>query len=207
MAWSNFKTLAGAVEEILGDADEPPSEKEAFLLREFVSMLRDDGLLHSAETRVMVLGARFAWPMYKLLSVYRCSVNKPMRSIRTSDHLAFYVAGKIQPIVPRIKSVVESIEVMQPRDIESLPGIEKELANQLRKRIDSQKQANEFNQPFKVMFLSEPTDEATVKLKDPILNDKRDKNGRPTPFTFGQPRYVTLKSLKNARLTSELEFC
>ena len=207
VAWSNFKTLSDVVKEILEDDDGPSSEKEAFLLREFVSMLKDDGLLDSAETRVMVIGARFAWPMYELLSVYRCSVNKPMRSLRDSDHLAFYVAGKIQPLVPRIRSVVESIEIMHPKDFETLSAGDNDLAKQLRKKIDSHKQSHEFGQAFKVMFLSEPSDDETVKLKEPILNNKRDKNGRPTPFTFGQPRYVTLESLKNARFTSELEFC
>ena len=207
VTWSNFKTLAGAVEEILGDADEPPSEKEAFLLREFVSMLREDGLLHSAEPRVMVLGARFAWPMYELLNVYRCGTNKPMRSLRDSDHLGFYATGKIQPLVPRIKSVLESIDMMDPEEIESLGDSQRRLAEQLRERISHHKQGHEFGQAFKVMFLSGPTDDETVKLTNPIVNDKKDKNGRPTPFTFGQPRYVTLESLKNAQLTSELAFC
>ena len=207
VTWSNFKTLAGAVEEILGDADEPPSEKEAFLLREFVSMLKDDGLLDSAETRVLVIGARFAWPMYELLSVYRCSVNKPMRSLRDSDHLGFYAGGKIQPLVPRIKSVLESIDMMDPEEIESLGDHQNRLAKQLRERIYHHKQVHEFGQALKVMFLSAPTDGDTVKLANPIVNDKRDKNGRSTPFTFGQPRYVTLESLKNARLTSGLAFC
>ena len=36
VVWSNFITLAGAVEEILDDEDAPPSEREAFLLREFM---------------------------------------------------------------------------------------------------------------------------------------------------------------------------
>ena len=207
VAWSNFKTLAGAVEEILGDDDEPPSEKEAFLLREFVSMLREDNLLHSAETRVMVLGARFAWPMYKLLSVYRCGTNKPMRSLRDLDHLAFYAAGAIKPLAPRIKSVVESIDIMDSKEVESLGGGQKRLAKKLQNRIKHHKQSREFGQAFKVMFLSSPTDDDTVKLENPIINDKRDKNGNPTPFTFGQPRYVTLKSLRKARRTSELEFC
>ena len=207
VAWSNFRTLAGAVEDILGDESEPPSEKEAFLLREFILMLRQDGLLDSAEPRVMVLGARFAWPMYERLSVYRCSTNKPMQSLRDSDHMAFYVGGKIQPLVPRIKSVVESIDMAQPEQFESLEDSQKRLAKELRERIDCQKQGHEFGQAFKVMFLSGPSDDETIKLEKPIVNDKKDKNRKPTPFTFGQPRYVTLKSLEEASRTSELELC
>ena len=207
VAWSSFRNLADAVEDILGDEKEPPSEKEAFLLREFILMLRQDGLLDSAEPRVMVLGARFAWPMYELLSVYRCSTNKPMQSLRDSDHMAFYVAGKIQHLVPRIKSVVESVDMTQPEGIESLEESQKRLAEELRERIDYHKQGHEFGRAFKVMFLSGPTDGETVKLETPIINDKKDKNGKPTPFTFGQPRFVTLESLKKARKTTELELC
>ena len=207
VAWSNFRTLSGAVEDILEDESEPPSEKEAFLLREFIRMLRQDGLLDSAEPRVMVLGARFAWPMYERLSVYRCSTNKPMQSLRDSDHMAFYVAGNIKPLVPRIKSVVELIDMTQPGQIESLEASQRRLTEKLRERIDYHKQGHEFGQAFKVMFLSRPADDETVKLEKPIVNDQKDKNGNPTPFTFGQPRYVTLKSLEKASRTSELELC
>ena len=63
VVWSNFVTLAGAIEEILKDEEDPPSEREAFLLREFVSMLHEDGLLDPPG--VLVVAARDAWPMYK----------------------------------------------------------------------------------------------------------------------------------------------
>ena len=106
----------------------PLQEKEAFLLREFILMLRQDGLLDSTEPRVMVLGARFAWPMYKKISVYRCSTNKPMQSLRESDHMAFYAAGKIQPLVPRIKAMIEAIDMTQQEETEFLEDSQKRLA-------------------------------------------------------------------------------
>ena len=207
IAWSNFSTLVAAIEDILEDASEPPSEREAFLLREFILMLRQDGLLNPIEPRVMVLGARLAWPMYKNLSVYRCSTNKPMQPLRDTDYMAFYAGGRIQPLVPRIKSVVESIDMTQQEDFDSLEGNQKMLVEELQGKICHQELNHEFGQAFKVMFLSEPTDDETVKLERPIVNDKNDKKGKTTPFTFGQPRYVTLESLKKASKTSELEPC
>lgn len=45
--WSNFRRLVEIVEGILKDEDEPPSEREAFLLREFIKMIRQDGLIGS----------------------------------------------------------------------------------------------------------------------------------------------------------------
>ena len=155
----------------------------------------------------MVLAARQAWPEYQRLGVYKCGPNKPMQPIRDSDHLAFYVNGQVQPRVPRIKSVLESIDMTKQEEIESLEGSQRRLAEELRESIYSNDEVHRFGQALKVLFLSGPEEDETVKLERAIINDKRDKNGKPTPFTFGQPRYVTLESLKRASTTSELDMC
>lgn len=204
ISWSNFHVLASAIEEILRNEQEPPSEHEAFLLREFVLMLQHDGLLGSTTPRVMVLAARDAWPMYKLLGVYRCSVDKPMSSSKNPDRMAFYVAGEIMPRVPRIKSVIESIDMNRSEEIESLASGQRELAVELKGRIQRHKQHHEFNRAFKIMFLSEHDDYETVRLEKPILNNKKDKHGKAVPYTFGAPIYVTLESLQNSNWTSQL---
>jgi hypothetical protein len=206
VVWSNFITLAGAVEDILDDENEPPLEKEAFLLREFISMLEDGGLLSSGKDQVLVVAAKIAWPMYKLLSVYRCSVSKPMRALQDFDHLAFYADGAIQPLVPRIKSVVDRIDMLEQDQIEKLKGHQKELAEGLVNKIGRHKQDHEFRGQYKIMFLTGPDDSKTVKPAEAIINDKEGKNGNPVPFTYGA-RYVTLESLKSAGKTSELKSC
>ena len=205
--WSGFDTLVHSIEEILEDKEEPPSEREAFLLREFVSMLRQDGLIGSTQSRVMVLAARAAWPMYESLGVYRCSIDKPMARLRDSDYMAFYVAGEVKPLVPSIKSVIESIDMYQPGTYESLGNLQKKLVGELREKIDRHQQQHEFTQSFKVIFLSHPDDEETIRLQGPIINDQKDKNGNAVPFTYGNPRYVTLESLKQSVRTSDLESC
>lgn len=43
------------------------------------------------------------------------------------------------------------------------------------------------------------------RSEDPIINDKKNKNGQPTPFTMGSPRYVDIELLSTAKFTSELE--
>ncbi len=53
--WSNFRCLVETVEGILNDEDEPPSEREAFLLREFIKMIRQDGLLGAAEQLMRIV--------------------------------------------------------------------------------------------------------------------------------------------------------
>ena len=112
VVWSNFSTLSDVIEEILrsGDniEDESPSEREAFLLRELNLMLNRLGLTISPEDRVMVVPAAEAWPMYKQTGGYR---RNPDIVYRSSNHIAFYTSGRIMPLVPRIRSMVESINM------------------------------------------------------------------------------------------------
>lgn len=205
--WSNFDTLAGAVEDILSDGEEPPSEREAFLLREFLRMLRQRGLIAANKPRVMVIGANRAWPMYQDLSIYRCSVSKPMRSLKATDYLGFYAGGEIKPLAPRFIAEIESLDLRREAEIEALTDAAlKERAEGLRKKVSELQQWPHFDNPLKIMFLSGPADPETENLGKPIVNDKKDKNGKAAPFTYGQPRYVTLESLKAAAKTSELEF-
>ena len=102
--------------------------------------------------------------------------------------------------------MIESIDVMQDEKVAGLGNPGKELAEELREKIKHHNREHQFDQAFKVMFLSGPDDDETVKLTEPIENDKTDKNDKPVPFTYGT-RYVTLESLKEARKTSELKLC
>ena len=208
VVWSNFSTLSGVIEEILrgGDniEDEPPSEREAFLLREFNLMLNRLGLTISPEDRVMVVPAAEAWPMYNQLGGYR---RNPDIAYRSSNHIAFYTGGRIMPLVPRIRSMVESINMTRQADIAKLDSPQKEHAVELRERIDSAYQADKFDNDFMVMFLSGPDDDETLRLEKPILNDKKTTAGKPYAFVLGYARYVTLESLKKASRTSNLELC
>ena len=205
--WSNFDTLAGAVEDILSDGEEPPSEREAFLLREFIRMLRQRGLIGANKPRVMVIGANRAWPMYQDLSIYRCSVSKPMRSLKATDYLGFYAGGEIKPLVARFITEIESIDLRREGEIAALTDTAlKERAEGLRNKVNELQQWHHFTNPLKIMFLSGPEDTETVNLGKPVVNDKKDKNGKAAPFTYGQPRYVTLESLQTAAKTSQLEF-
>ena len=205
VVWSNFNILADAIEEILKDADDPPSEKEAFILRELNLMLENRGLINSTVTRVLIVAARDAWPIYANgeLSAY-ISHPRPFRASAT--HIAFYAGGKIQPLVPKIKLTLDELTLTQD-GISNLEGEQKALAEDLLASIA--KHPKRLYQGFtgKVLFLSGPEDGETVKLVGPIANNSEDKNGKRVPFTYGAPRYVTLESLKAASTTSQLERC
>ncbi len=205
VAWSNFNILADAIAETLKDEEDPPSEKEAFLLRELNLMVENRGLINSTVTRVLVVAARDAWPIYANgeLSAY-ISHPRPFRASAT--HIAFYAGGKIQPLVPKIKLTVDELKLTED-GISNLEGEQKALAEDLLTGIA--RHPKRLFQGFtgKVLFLSGPDDGETVRLVGPIANNAEDKNGKRVPFTYGAPRYVTLESLKAASTTSQLDRC
>ena len=88
VVWSNFDSLAEAIEAILGDVDDPPTERERFLLRELIAMLQSDGLL-SAGPMVAIVAANSGWPMYQAVPAYRCALTLPLRSAGQMDYLGF----------------------------------------------------------------------------------------------------------------------
>ena len=81
VSWASFTSLFAVVEEVLADEGGACTEMEAFLLKEFSRMLRQDGLLASAKDRVLVIASgKWAGGIYEPLSIYRCAVNKPMQT-------------------------------------------------------------------------------------------------------------------------------
>ena len=93
--------------------------------------------------------------------MYVCT---PNRSFKPADHIAFYAEGAIQPLTPKIGSVIESIDVRQQDQIDSLDRSRKELAQVLHGKIE-EKPHPYFGGNTKIMFLSGPDDTETVKLE------------------------------------------
>ena len=203
IVWSNFATMADSIDAILKSEEAPPTETEAFLLRELLSLLQHDGLLDVEQTQVLVVPARVAWPMYQDLNVYRC---QPNRSFRECEYIAFYTDRRIQPRVARIKSTIESIDLFRATDTDYSNATEQhqiEDIKRLRGAVESSDWKTEFDGEFKVMFLSRVGDPDTVELKVPIKNDLRNESGRRYAFVQNQ-RYVPLEALMSARTTSDL---
>ncbi len=199
-AWSNFIALAVAIREILDDKDDPVSEKEAFLLRELMRLLAEQGLVVSSEKRVLVFPAPRAWPMYQQLNVYRRSVG---RTFRKSAYLGFYANGEIKPLVPRIKLEIKSINLRNRDEIDALDEESRGYAEKLKENIDNKDWWDEFGKPFHLMFLSGPEDEETVKLPNAVKNDKKGRGGKRTAFTQSFT-YVNLDKLRVAGTTGDL---
>ena len=209
--WSNFRQLVSTVQSILGDEDEPPSERESFLLRELVRMVEESGLTTPIESRVLVRAAKIAWPAYEQFSVYYHSGKDPR--FRPSGYMAFYTNNEVKPKIAKILCEIESITLKDTSHVQSLEVEKRKFVNQLMEIWESkdkipQKIRENFEshlaQPARWMFLSGPDDEETVKLSKAIANDLKGQGGKPTAFTQNR-RYVTLESLEKAQTTSDLE--
>ena len=211
VVWSNFSRLARVVADILEDEEAPPSEREAFLLREFISMLRRDGLLVTAADRVLVRAAgKWAWPVYTNFGVYTCI---PCEQFRPASHMAFYAGNEIKELVPKIIDVpaIESIKVTDPAEVEKLEGEQRILIEKLLVELAKFDPYNlpswypEFSMAHKVVFLSAPNDtEQTISLKQAIRNDLKSQNDKRVAWMQGGSRYVTVESLQSAECTSQL---
>jgi len=190
LSWASFAALDQAIDELLGDKTEVISEREAFLLRELQTMLLEEKLIGSLKDTVVV-AARHAWPEYQEYHAYVCQVGRPFQTVR---YMAFYAAGQVFPLIPRIVDIVDQVVFEHSRYSGRLGQVADQLlALNLREEGAS----------YKVFLLSSPDDPQTVRLDGPVLNDLRSASGRPTAFTQGQ-RYVRLDDLVKAKHTSDL---
>ena len=204
VVWSNFERLSAVIDGVLASDDYPLTETETFLLRELISMLREDGLIDAVQDQVLVVAARQAWPMYRELSVYRC---QPGRSFnRPAKYMAFYADGEIKPSVAKIKTelTIESFDLSDREAVDGLDDGRKEAVIGLIEQVGpGRRWPDGFTGNCKVMFLSREDDASTVTLSKPIRNNLTNDNGRGYAFTQGQ-RYVALESLESAKTTSDL---
>lgn len=180
-------------DEILSDPGEVVSEREAFLMRELQSMFEAEGLLSNPNDVLIVAArtARTAWPEYNQFHAYVCQPNRPFQQV---SRMGFYSGGNIYPLVPQILATYNDVEIRRN-------GYDGELGKLVEYLLDNDLRPE--GQRFKVVLLSAPDAQETVKLTAPILNDMTAKSGRPVAFTMGQ-RYATLDALRRAKVTSEL---
>lgn len=191
VVWASFALLDQAINELLEDPKEVVSEREAFLLRELQSMLEAEGLLANPND-VVVVAARSAWDEYNDIHAYVC---QPKRSFQQVIRIGFYSKQNIYPLVPMILETHDNVVIERDAHEGSL-GV---LVNRL---LDEERR--EEGRTFKVFLLSAPDSTDTLKLPQPIPNDKKSKTGKGTAFTMGQ-RYVASAALLEAKTTTDLD--
>lgn len=191
MAWTSFALLDQAIDEMLADPHEVVSECEAFLLRELQNFFEAENLLASPND-VVIVAARQAWPEYEEFKAYVCQSNRPFQQVR---RMGFYCKNRIYPLVPKILDIIDDVEIVTGK----YEGELGKLVDYLDKnslRIDRER--------YKMFLLSALDSQDTLKLPEPIPNDKKGKLGKRTAFTMGQ-RYVSSSQLLVAKTTADLE--
>lgn len=193
VVWTSFIALDQAIDELLDDKYEVTSEREAFLLRELQNMLAAEGLLAS-NNDVVVVAARNAWPEYDEIHAYVCQPNRPFQQV---SRVAFYSKGHVHPLVPKILHPVNLHD-----DVVMIAGQYTGTLGDLVQRLVMEQRRDE-GERYKVLLLSAPDSNDTLRLPGPIPNDLKSKTGKPTAFTMGQ-RYIASERLLAAKTTSEL---
>ena len=166
-------------------------------------MLGRNGPSRNGDEVLVVPAGRHAADDYYQYSAYICQPNRPFRDV---PYIAFYHTGKILRHVPTIRGNVKGVnlglEGVAELEQRNLSSSLLESATRLLQRLldDNRKGRRE----VQFVFLSGPDDPATIDLRGEVMNDKRDKHGRPTAFVQSQ-RYVSLRRLRAARTTADLE--
>lgn len=209
VVWASFDDVVDAAESILARDQSNteqslavPTEREAFLLRELVRFLyEEEELVSGKEDRVLVVGARKAWPEYEEYGLYFC---QPQRSFKPSRFLAFYTNGEIKPEIPVITDSVESVELTRTgvETLESLSGSQRTALLDVVDELEAA-DSDRYGSDQKVVFLDE---QDGISLEEPVQNDKTaEGSDRTVAFVQGH-RYVSASALrKEPTTTSALE--
>ena len=156
-----------------------------FLIGHFHTLLENMKLLDNQwdlnNDRVLILAG--SWAEGVALK-YKYYIGQNRRSFKPSKYLAFYIDSQIRNVF-EIKNAPEDDVNLLQRDSEFGEYV---------KRAEP----NYSGDLKKVFTLGE-----AIEI-GPVDNDSIDKNGKPCPYTYGQPRYTTLSALKKAKRTSEL---
>lgn len=199
VVWLSFAGLAEVIQQILGEPTRLVSEQTRFLLSELVALYDSDGLLTSDDT--VIVAARAAWGDYLKYSAYVCQPDRAFR--RGLTHFGFYYKGQIMDRVPRIRGWWPHVVLSEEAVAEATnrgDGVHAELLQRL---LDER--ARDEGSAYGVMLLSPADDPETVRLAEPIVNDKVTGNGRPWAWTLGQ-RYASVDRLRGGiTRTSQLE--
>ena len=156
-----------------------------FLIRQFDTFASNIGVLGVDWTQdtdgVLIIAAGTTGQSILGFRLYICQ-NK--RSFRPSSWLALYRQRQIEHVLPILEPPQQDVLLADQPEFEAI--------------IATGEHPNSDVEPRQVFRLGEP------EVIGPIRDDTVDKNGRPCPFTYGQPRYTSVDRLRSAKVTSEL---
>lgn len=181
--WLGWRALCDILNTYTDSASTNKYELLSYLVEEFEKLIANMGLTSVDwsldNDRVMVVAGAWAEGIALKHGYYICQNG---RSFKPSKYMAFYINSKINHIFEITEMPIDQCNLSEVEELKSyLTEDEKDYDGEMRK-------------VFKIEKVSD------IK----VVNDKLDKNGRPCPYTQGQPRYTHFKILLHASRTSEL---
>lgn len=182
--WANWLQIINIFNDYLQTSQSENKQLLEFLVEHFNTLLDNLNLLGltwslNNENVIIVAGS---WGESIALN-YNYYICQNKRSFKPARYLAFYNNNQIRHVFEILKSPEDNINLLLRTEFSSyLQQGEPNYSGELRKIF-------------------------TLKFEQnigAIINDSIDKNGKPCPYTYGQPRYTTLSKLQIATRTSQL---
>jgi hypothetical protein len=157
--WFSFRDLSDAISDLMSDQREVISEREALLLREFQTMLEEDGLL-ALPADTAVVAARTAYDEYLRYSAYVCQPNRHFRP--GVQRLGFYRWKHIERHLPRILRAWDDVEFTEAGADRLRAGDEmgQRAADLIETLLRETTRSNQLS--YKIMLLTGPDDPQTL---------------------------------------------
>ena len=183
--WANWLQIINTFNTYLQTSQSDNKQLLEFLVEHFNTLLDNLNLLGNTwdlnNDNVIILAGSWAEGVALKYNYYICQ-NK--RSFKPARYLAFYNNNQIRHIFEILKAPENDIDLSK----------QPEFATYIQ-----QAEPNYATSDLRKVF----TLRHFENIKS-VINDSIDKNGKPCPYTYGQPRYTTLSNLLTASKTSQL---
>lgn len=177
--WISWETVIDRLQGIIADGIAYDLLK--YLIRQFVILINHTIYAIPTDQSVIIVGGSFGENVALHYGFYAC---QPNRKFRPSKYLAFYHQN-------RIKYLFEIVTQRKCVDIQTLKNVNR---------------TNYFT-VIEPNYVPQVRDYYQLKkvcnFNPEILNDKKDKNGKPCAYTMGQT-YTTYNKIMKAKKTSDL---
>ena len=182
--WANWLQIINTFTDYLQKSQSDNKQLLEFLIEHFNTLLDNLNLLgytwNLKNDNVIILAGSWAEGVALKYNYYICQ-NK--RSFKSARYLAFFNNNQIRHVFEILKAPEDDIDLSKRSEFEAyIQQNEPEYAGDLRK----------------VFTLKH------VENIKSVVNDSTDKNGKPCPYTYGQPRYTNFSALLSASKTSQL---
>lgn len=182
--WVNWAKIRDIFNEYLQTFQSENKQILEFLVGHFIRLMENLNLLGYKwdlnNDNVIIVPGSWAESIALNYKFYICQ-NK--RSFKPARYIAFYNNNQIRYVFEIVKAPEDDVNLFsRPEFKDYLEKAERNYSGELRK-------------VFTLKFVQEV---------GPIINDTIDKNGNPCPYTYGQPRYTNIGTLKTATRTSQL---